>query len=48
MVDDEVENLLLDNYGIEALIKVSNVKLRSSAKIPIVQWGWDIKEMFIQ
>lgn len=31
-VDDEVENLLLDNYGIEALIKVSNVKLRSSAK----------------
>ncbi|MCI9617709.1 MAG: hypothetical protein HFG31_06855 [Eubacterium sp.] len=32
VVDDEVENLLLDNYGIEALIKVSNVKLRSSAK----------------
>ena len=31
-VDDEVENLLLDNYGIEALIKVSNVMLRSSAK----------------
>lgn len=31
-VDDEVENLLLDNNGIEAKIKVSNVKLRSSKK----------------